>query len=48
MVSGTRWMTVAEAAEYLASESWLRTRLVDILHMKAEGKTLLHRHELDV
>lgn len=46
--NGTPWMTVAEAAEYLrASESWVRARLHEIPHCKPDGKTLLHRRELD-
>lgn len=45
---GSPWMTVAEAAEYLrASERWVRERLHEIPHCKVDGKTLLHRHELD-
>lgn len=42
------WMTVTEAAEYLrASERWVRGRLHEIPHSKVDGKTLLHRRELD-
>lgn len=45
---GTPWMTVAEAAEYLrASQRWVRDRLREIPHVKVDGKTLIHRREVD-
>lgn len=45
---GSPWMTVAEAAEYMrVSKSWLRARLHDIPNCKPDGKTLLHRREID-
>jgi excisionase family DNA binding protein len=46
---GTPWMTVLEAAEYMrVSERWLRARLHDIPHSRVDGKTLLHRGEVDL
>jgi hypothetical protein len=42
------WLTVAQAAEPICcSERWLRARLIEIPHIKVDGKVLLNRGELD-
>jgi hypothetical protein len=43
-----RWMTLAEAAEYLrVSSRWLRDRLAEIPHRRIDGKLIFSSVEVD-
>jgi hypothetical protein len=44
----SRWMTLAETAEYLrVSPRWLRDRLHEIPHRRIDGKLIFHAQEID-